>query len=204
MLKNSNPVVRVKQCGIALIMAMIALVAMSLAAMALIRSVDTSNVIAGNVAFRQASSQAIDVGLEAAFTYLTSTLTIANLSANQPGGCTTNCSYYATTQPVDPLYPDYDMPAINWANVSTVSTTGLSIDGAYTIRYVIERLCSVLNVTDPAEQCYQTKMDPKCVNSNPGNPSVCAATQGIYYRVTYFVTGPRNTQSYAQSTFIRY
>lgn len=154
---------------------MIALVAMSLAAMALIRSVDTGNMIAGNVAFRQASTQAVDVGVEAAYTYLVDTLTEANLSANQPSGCTTNCRYYATKQAVSSTY---DMPtAIDWDNVAAVSTTGLSIDGAFTIKYVIDRLCSVASVSDPAEQCYLTKMDPKCINNNAANPSVCAATR---------------------------
>jgi hypothetical protein len=200
MQKLAKHVFRASQRGIALIMAMIALVAISLAAMALMRSVDTGNQIAGNVAFRQASSQAIDIGLEAAYTYLTG-LSEADLDSNRPGGCGNHCTYYATTQLVD----DFDMPAaIDWAQVATVSTTGLAIDGAYTIRFVIERLCSVATVTDRPAQCYLTTMDPKCINNNPGNAPICAATQAIYYRATFFVAGPRNTKSYAQSTFFRH
>lgn len=182
-------------------MALIALVAMSLAAMAMIRSVDTGNVIAGNAAFRQASSQAVDIAMESAFTYMTNTLTDANISTDQPGGCAGNCVYYATKQAENA----YDIPnVINWTNVPAVSLAGLGIDGAYQVRYVLERLCSVANVTDPADQCYLTKQDPKCQQNNPGNPSVCADTQGTYFRTTVYVTGPRNTKTYSQSTFVRY
>jgi len=195
-MKNpSRTLFRTMQHGFALIMAMIALIAMSLTALALVRSVDTGNQIAGNIAFRQASSQAIDVGLEAAFTYLN--------ALNETALATNTSAYYATAQPVDA----YDIPTtIDWSSVPEVATTGMSIDGAFTIKFVIERLCSVAVFADderPAK-CFLTKLDPKCLNNNPGNPSVCSSTQGIYYRATYFVTGPRNTQTYAQSTFIRY
>ena len=58
------------QAGITLIIALIALVALTMAGIALVRSVDTGNVIAGNFAFRQSSMQATDTGVEAAFTQL--------------------------------------------------------------------------------------------------------------------------------------
>jgi type IV pilus assembly protein PilX len=192
----SNRVSRAPNRGFALIMAMIALVAMSLTAMALLRSVDTGNQIAGNVAFRQASSQAIDVGLEAAYSYLNG---LSDAALNSDAGN----RYYATMQVVDAN----DIPSvINWSSVPVVSTSGLAIDGIYTIKFVIERLCSVVSFSDDQrpDKCYLTQMDTKCLNNNPGSPSVCAATQAIYYRATYFVTGPRNTKSYAQSTFFRY
>lgn len=192
--------------GFSLVIALIALVAMSLTAMALIRSVDTGNLIAGNVAFRQGASQAIDVGAEAAYTYLTNTLSAADLDSNGPGTCGTRCRYYATQQLVD---PNTDIPsAIDWANVPSVDTTGMSINGIYTIRYVIERLCSAsptaITLSNQADYCYLSKMDEKCINNNPSNPSICSATQGIHYRTTIYVTGPRNTKSYAQAIFVRY
>ena len=44
-----------RQRGVVLFIALIVMVAMSLAAIALIRSVDTTNLVIGNLAFRQAS-----------------------------------------------------------------------------------------------------------------------------------------------------
>ena len=52
------------QRGLVLFFALIALVAMSLAALALVRSVDTSTLISGNLAFRQAATTSADGGVE--------------------------------------------------------------------------------------------------------------------------------------------
>jgi len=59
-----------KQRGVVLFFTLIALVVMSLAAVALIRSVDTSTMIAGNLAFKQSGSSATDTGMEAAIAWL--------------------------------------------------------------------------------------------------------------------------------------
>jgi len=55
-----------RQRGVVLFFALIALVVMSLAAVALIRSVDTNTLIAGNLAFKQAATSSGDSGLEMA------------------------------------------------------------------------------------------------------------------------------------------
>lgn len=81
-----------KQRGVVLLIALIALVALTLAGIALVRSVDTGNVIAGNLAFKQAALQVSDTGTEAALTALT-TITTTSLDADIPG------QYFATIQP---------------------------------------------------------------------------------------------------------
>ena len=57
---------RARQGGTALFIALIMLVAMSIAAVSLVRSVDTTVTIAGNLAFQQAALQAADYGIEEA------------------------------------------------------------------------------------------------------------------------------------------
>ncbi len=54
------------QRGVILIITLIVLVAMTLASIAMVRSVDTSTVIAGNLAFKQSATASGDAGLEAA------------------------------------------------------------------------------------------------------------------------------------------
>ena len=61
---------RAGQAGVVLMMALIVLVAMTLAGIALVRSVDTSNIIAGNLAFKQAATNSGDTGIEAAAAWL--------------------------------------------------------------------------------------------------------------------------------------
>ena len=58
------------QRGVVLFIALIVLVAMSLAGIALMRSVDTNVLVAGNLAFRQTNTMYGDVGVEAASTTL--------------------------------------------------------------------------------------------------------------------------------------
>ena len=56
--------------GVVLFIALIALVVMSLAAVALIRSVDTNTLIAGNLGFKQSATVSADSGVETAITWL--------------------------------------------------------------------------------------------------------------------------------------
>ena len=70
MLRNQLTSGRGANRGIVLIMALIVLVAMTLGAVALVRSVYTSNVIAGNLAFQQSATHSADAGVEAAIVWL--------------------------------------------------------------------------------------------------------------------------------------
>ena len=63
---NSTPLLRKRQQGVILFVALIVLVAMSLTGIALMRSVDTNLLVAGNLAFRQGATAASDWGVEAA------------------------------------------------------------------------------------------------------------------------------------------
>ena len=59
-----------RQRGVILIVSLVVLVAMMMAAVGLIRSVETSNAVAGNLAFQQATLNASDSGVAAAVTQL--------------------------------------------------------------------------------------------------------------------------------------
>ena len=59
-----------KFIAVCLLVALIALAAMSMAGVALIRSIDTNSLIAGNLAFRQNSTTSADTGVEAARQWL--------------------------------------------------------------------------------------------------------------------------------------
>ena len=57
------------QQGLVLFVALIALVAMSLAAAALVRTVDTGVMVAGNLAFKQSATMSADSGITAAYDF---------------------------------------------------------------------------------------------------------------------------------------
>ena len=83
------------QRGVILLIALIMLVAMTLAGIGMMRSVDTGSVIAGNMAFKEATLSASDAGTNAAFNALmavantTNALDKAILIANNGQSCTT-------------------------------------------------------------------------------------------------------------------
>lgn len=79
------------QEGLALFVALIVLVAMSIAGVALIRSVDTGTLIARNLAFQQSATLSGDQGIETARTWLLNNS--SSLTGDRPGN-----GYYATSQ----------------------------------------------------------------------------------------------------------
>jgi type IV pilus assembly protein PilX len=188
------------QQGVVLFVSLIILVAMTLAGIALMRSVDTNVLIAGNLAFRQANTMYADTGVEAARAWLTANT--ASLNNNQPGGA---LHYWANYQlgvnflGTAPVAGDN----YNWAQAATVAAP----DPAYTIAYVIHRLCGGTGApSDASAKCMQASAGGGAGSSGLGTKGVVTygvqALPGIstiYYRVTVRVRGPRNTLSYVQA-----
>lgn len=188
------------QRGVVLFIALIALVAMTLAGIALMRSVDTANVIAGNFAFKESALHATDRGTELAITALPAL--ISNAGTTQ-----VNNQYYPVKQSEVVGMPG--MPAtVDWSAVTSTSipNTGNSV------QYVVERLCDpvlnasgvVVSSSGPSQQ-NRADVTDYCITSpqcSPGvsinSPPFCVAGD-ISYRVTARVTGPRGTVSVVQS-----
>jgi len=182
------------QRGVSLVIALIALVAMTLAGLALIRAVDTSNIISGNLAFRESSLSATDIGVETALATLATVVT-TSLDTNYPLGCAAGaCNYYPVRQAVNSV----GIPvAIDWTLVP--STT---VDSSYAVQYVIDRLCDgpapVTNITTMCMRTTQSSVGSK----KAGAVSFTSANQ-VYYRATVRVVGPRNTVSMVQALYAR-
>lgn len=196
-----KPIIRRQaQKGVILVITLIAMVALAIATIALLRGVDAGNVISGNMAFRQATLQAGDIGVEAAFGALPNIITTsidANI-ANQ---------YFTTWQAVD----SRGVPTtVNWANVPCRNSAGATVvcsAQAYQVRYVIERLCdpaAVTPITDVSSNCYtEASSGVNQGGSKKAGAPVFSKDDAIYYRITVQVTGPRNTQSFVQSIVSR-
>jgi Tfp pilus assembly protein PilX len=136
-----------KQRGVVLFFTLIALVVMSLAAVALIRSVDTSTMIAGNMAFKQAGTSSGDAGIEAAIAWLktaNTTMVTAGLDVyknvnhvfNKDGGaggftdangvaCCLNTGYHSNVAPdcSNPALPCAEPILANRLNLTAADAT---------------------------------------------------------------------------------
>lgn len=183
------------QRGVSLVIALIALVALTVAGLALMRATDTSNVISGNLAFREATVQATDVGVESAITAL-GTITTTSPDANYPAGCTVGaCNYYPTIQ--NPVNAAGVPTVIDWTAVPSTA-----LDASYAVQYVIDRLCDgPTPVTDVANKC-MNQSGTSAGSKRAGAVSFTSASQ-IYYRVMVRVVGPRNAVSIVQVTYAR-
>lgn len=180
-----------KQRGVVLIVSLVVLVAMMLAAVGLIRSVETSNAVAGNLAFQQATLNASDSGVAAAVALLQAAGAAA-LESNSANG-----AYFSTMRTRDPdgqlssvaynpANPAATGGAINWNNIPVAQT----VDNDYEVKIVIDRLCvdAATCVTDPPKPCATQGFCPSAV------------APPKHYRATVRVTGPRNTISMTQAT----
>jgi type IV pilus assembly protein PilX len=203
---------RALQGGVVLFIALIVLVLMTLAAIAMVRSVDTTNIIAGNLAFKQAAAQSADAGVEAAINWLEANAG-ANLWANNfPNGYSAVRQDPSGTQTWDQFWiASIDPNPLSSPPASlTCSATGMACtlptDGAgNTVTYTISRMCK--NVGDPNS----TAVKPGCPvsvaaaaagsgSSNQGSGQITLNyVSQYYYRITARVVGPRNTVSYIQT-----
>ncbi len=200
----------VKQRGVVLFLALIALVALSLAAVALIRSVDTSTLIAGNIAFKQSATTSADAGVESAIAWLTGVQS-ANSNINVLTNAThpfniTNAGngYYSNTVD-DPIAVGYvNLFADATWNISTIPA--VTDSSGNTIRYIIQRMCRTANVAIQNADCLfsdavedsngQQIALPQDVCDGDGCP---VAGQTPQIRITARATGPKNSVSYVQA-----
>jgi len=175
---------RSAQRGVVLFIALIVLVAMTLAGLGMMRAVDTNNLIAGNLAFKNAAVSAGDAAIEAARTWLQSR-TAGQLEANQAG-------YYANWQ------PSFDPKTFDWAGSSTLVGTD---NNGNTIYYVAHRMCNESNKSINATDC--AKVATVSVGSTKGGGSYgnspLTGTSLVFFRITAKIQGPRFTVSYLQA-----
>ena len=195
-----------RERGIVLFVALIVMVAMSLAAIALIRSVDTANTVIGNLAFRQASILPANYAVEQAAAALFSDVNTSGVPAiTDPTADLPAQNYYASWQASDDArgIPAPLQTLANWNSAGLGQKLIVDVDQADAnakvteIRYVIERMCVEAGPAAP-KRC--DMLPPK---QNPGttvhDESAPTLNPIPFYRVTIRVDGPKNTASFLQA-----
>jgi Tfp pilus assembly protein PilX len=195
------------QDGIVLIIALVVMVAMSLAALGLVRSVDTTTAVVGNLALRQAAVLPANLAIEAASAALfkdaspSGAADIVDKTAHLPAQ-----NYFASLQSgADPrgvpalLQTSAAADALAralYAN-SDWNHTPSNADEQFKVRYVIERMC---RAPGPATSSNCEMMPPKqSPGTTVGDAAQPVLAQIPFYRVTVRVDGPRNTTTFLQA-----
>jgi Tfp pilus assembly protein PilX len=190
-----------QQKGLVLFIALIALVAMSLAAAALVRSVDSGVLVAGNLAFRQSTMFSAESGIAGAYKHI---------KANAATLETSSGGYFASFDPAfDTAKKAFDSDT--WGANSFVVTNDVYDLSQNETRFIIQRMCNSANVPDnqKAEKCLVGTGDSaanskgaRSEGGGSGGGGYDASTGGsdaVVYRVTARVAGPKNTFSYVQA-----
>ncbi|MGM9483692.1 pilus assembly PilX family protein [Roseateles sp. NT4] len=207
---SSSRLLRRQQRGIVLIFALITLVILLIGAVAISRSINSSQFAVGNIGFKRDLTNQGERALQAAMDAVraggqldTVTKRNANLLA---------ANYSATLLPTNAqgiptalLASDTAFAAVGTAADITPAGTGV------TIRYVIDRLSTAAGACTSAtctmvNQSVFGGSSSEWINSqtnsgaaNNANPS--AVPEQPIFRITVRVKGPRNTLSFFQSTF---
>ena len=200
-IKHATPPRR--QRGVVLFIALIVMVAMSLAAIALIRSVDTTNAIVGNLAFRMASILPANASIEQAAAALFADADIASvvhITDTEKNFDKESENYYARrlagedARGVPLLLQKQTTASALPKQFDAKDSAALATDTHVT--YLIERMCLATGQPTP-NNC--DLMRPK---GNPGD-TIGDANSGTVsvpvYRVTVRVDGPKNTASFVQA-----
>lgn len=216
-----------RQRGLVLLIAMIALVVLSLAAVALIRNVDNATVIAGNLAFKQSATSSGEAALIRANQWLA-----AQAVLDPPVGFDSNnlaVGYYATMtslttlrglpseKVLESLTADATWDAANSRAAFVAKLTcpppqesklvgdGYTDCSGNTIRYVIERMCSRTGavegsaLADPLQKCLFGPSVESGGSHKAGSAGVATAEASPMFRITARSAGPKNTFGYIQS-----
>ncbi|MGH8460232.1 MAG: pilus assembly PilX family protein [Stenotrophobium sp.] len=191
------------QRGIATLITLIALLVMTIAVLALVRSSDTSALIAGNLAFRRDLTNQAQLAMSQASAAFTSATGVLNTEtareADQP-----KANYSSTMLAAPTSNPSQGIPNVLLVSDSTFDsntsfTAGNLTDNGVTLRYVIDRLCSATGAPSAAT-CVQGQQ-----TSDKGGTAGIQKAGGTFipvYRITIRVSGPRNTQAFYQATLV--
>jgi type IV pilus assembly protein PilX len=205
-LRRGNGIGARRERGVVLLIALIVLVAMTLAGLGMMRSIDTGTIVAGNIGFREAAVATADTGVESARTWL-----IANLASLDSDNAA--MGYYSTRQ--DGLdftgnKTEGGTDGVNWGGsdpTQTVAgyTVGTVDTSGNTVYYLIHRLCSITgSINAPGQTCATVAVSSTgSSQSAPDYSSYGLAVKNqVYFRVTARVSGPKNTVSYVQAVLL--
>ncbi len=183
------------QRGVVMIIALIVLVAMTLAGIALMRSVDTTTVITGNLAFQQAATTSGDTGIETAATWLqTNNVGTTLYASNLAAGYSAARQDPGATQSWDDFWNNVLLPG--------GQVVALPPDAAGNVAsYAIHRLCNTVgDPVTPGVNCSVAQSASGASTSSKSAGSVqLKYNSAVYYRITARIVGPRNTVSYVQA-----
>ena len=195
-----------RERGVVLLIALIVLVAMTLAGIGMMRSIDTGTIVAGNISFREAAVATGDTGIERARTWLMANLNGLDNDQSAVG-------YYSTRQDALDITGNKSeggLDGVDWGGSDPAQPVkGYQIGpvdaSGNTVYYLIHRLCSVPgSINGLGQSCATVALaGTGSTQDAPDYSSYALSVKNqVYFRVTARVNGPKNTVSYVQAVLL--
>jgi Tfp pilus assembly protein PilX len=199
MLAMHNPIQ--KQRGVILVITLIALAAMTLAGAALMRSTDTTTLIAGNLAFQQSVTISADRGIEEAVSQLEATKQGNPKDVALPPFSSDAQKGYAARIENPPQGQNWD---VFWANTLEAQSVPLAEDDAGNrVSYVIQRVCygpaEGLKPSNAVADCPKPPIRSTSSMGEEGPKLPMKSSDTAYYRITVRIVGPHNNVNFVQA-----
>lgn len=188
-LRPLAPVSRRRERGVILFITLVALLILMISGIALIRSFDSSLLLAGNIAFKRDLVNEGERGMAAAIAALNTGALSANATRRQNSASN---NYSAATLASD----SHGIPTMLIDDSQWTMGGGDITDGDIKIRYVIDRMCSIVGTESTTNCTYVALAD----NSGDTGQQQGFAHMNPLYRISVRVTDGRNTQTFLQST----
>jgi len=208
-----------KQRGLSLIFALLALLALSLGAVALVRSVDSGTTVLGNLGFKQETVASTERATQTAIEWLAANATALDADSPPEDG------YYASAKDnldaTGQLSSRADRVLVDWNGDTCAYASGTvtgkctlaahtvataSATEPVTLRYAIFRLCSLTGApTATGNSCAAPANSGAGVANDKGSldyskPAPLTGTaQGTYYRIVVQAVGARSTSSITET-----
>lgn len=205
------------QQGVSLMFALMALVVISLAAVALVRSVDTSSLVIGNLGFKQDATSAASQAAETAVAFLN-----ANVGANLENDVPASGYYASSRDTLDvtgQASTNTNRAVVDWTgdgkcSLYATGSYGLCVrasdeislnGGANKARYIITRLCATEGAP-AAIDCAVPTGSALTGGGNKGTPGYgtgqkadVIVVNSQYYRIVVRATSARGTVSFTET-----
>ena len=193
-----------EQRGVVLFIALIVMVALSLAGIALIRSTDSATIVTGNLAFKQASIAAVERSIEQAVHSLWDGSPALDRTIDHPDqnyyACVRNSANTGCIAAGAPI-PERPFAVASLANFVPPLNAGLvpADSAGNKVYYVVERMCLLAGGTSAIPN--NCNISAGSLGADPGTEHYFGLIRPgeAYYRLTVRVEGPRNTVTYAQA-----
>jgi Tfp pilus assembly protein PilX len=179
------------QRGLTMLLVMLLMTAMLLGALAFARVTEVGALVGNNLATKDSSFHAAEVGRAEAFAQLQALAGLNSLDLDSGGW------YWATRRPTDTA-----TGLLTGAAFAAPKQVDGNV-GRFTVHYVVDRLCEVNAVKDSSVECMVLLQPPNAQTGDAPDmrfpPAEYMKLGARQYRITVRVTDARNTQTWTQT-----